>query len=623
MMKNDHMLKICWLLGLVMVLSISVHCSSCNAQVLKVENLWPRDFDFEVIPPIPTLPPAYKTLWMESLDHKENDLKLEIISSIEEVHLAGSDQSESAPKFRSMVSKDNHHLVNMALVSLLVSLDDRESADALFGLLNPGRIEISQIVEPALAKWQYGPIIDVWKTRLKNHFEKGNIRHSLMSLALDGLRTNHDEESFELLKRLVESTRENPRFRLAAADAIGQMKNRGLEQTAARLAANEGPEKFVDRLCAIKLLNQHDSDPAKEIIKAQLQDAQQVVAGAAWKRILELDSATAVTFVNQGVASDDPWVRGYAVQALIEQPNLKRIKRLGKLLDDRHPNVRKAACEGLFHLAQSSSKFDKQVRETGTKAVLESPSGNWGVEQSLILLTSLDHKPVAKNAVELLKSKHFRVSTTAAWALSRLQVKNTLPKMLKQATQVSDDLLARNPMDIANAKELPELDLLAHLFDAFGEMNYQKAEPLLMRFVPKRVELLDNCRPAAVTALGKFYAGKADDGLVRKLATRMKDVNSDPAERDSVCSACAIAMGRMRAKSAVRDLNRLIEVDFPVGNFSYGLFWALQEIEGAEIPKPVAMKEGLSGFRLRPGMKRLGPEDTISEASDESGTDDR
>jgi hypothetical protein len=569
---------------------------------LRVENLWLLDPDLTLPAEILKFDPAYRPLWMEAIQHPEADLQQEIAAMFDRVQRAGNDDySDQADVFRKLILDDNHHTLNVALASLLCTIDDRDSADRLFEILNPKRIELSQVVEPALARWDYKPIREIWRSRL----DDPGVRRSHLVLAIEGLMQVRDEPAADRLLEMAMDRREKSALRIAAARAVGHIHSDGLLSAAQQLSADVSAEGIINRLCAVAFLARHESEPANELLQRLSLDAEPTVAAGAWRRLLQIDSALAVTQADDCLTNDDPIVRGLAVQSLFEQPTVVRIDQLGVMMDDRHPDVRKAARISLHRLALVSDEFDRRVRVAGMKSVQESASGYRGVEQALLLLGALDHKNVAGVAVELLEHDHPRVLVTAAWTLRVLQVKETLPSMLDRALRVSDVYLGKKYKQQTTVGGAAGLDQIAHLFDAFGQMEYHAAEDLLRKYIPKQLDLGANSRPAAIGAIGRLNQGHPDPKLVAQLVARLHDWASDPGEIFPVCSMSAIALGRMKANSAVKDLERYFLGKPPRGLLDYSSAWSIREITGRDFPAPVAQFAYKSGFNLTPGRARI------------------
>lgn len=564
---------------------------------LEVDNLWPEDITIEQPDPVFEIQESYLPLWKEALKHDENDLRQELLANIQAVHQSGFDQSAVADQVRSLIAPENHHTLNMAIAGLLTELNDKASAKKLFELLQPKRIELAQVIEPALAKWNFEAIKPIWLKRL----DQQNVRPTLLRLAIRGLgETNHNPAA-AALKKVVMDTAAQPAIRIEAAKSLGKISPEHADQ-AKLLASKPGRKNITDRLCAVLLLSQDDSEAAIKLIQRLMTDEEGAVAGIAWERILELDPALAVQLARKCLSHRDSKVRGHVVTALLKQPNLKRMDLLGKLMADQHPQVRVAARLALVALANQKEKFDKQARVIGMKVV--EGAEFQGIEQALILLASLDHKPVAGKAIELLNHDHPKVMKASGWALRVLNVEKTYPKMLDRATELSDILFGRN---YARKKKLDDahLDQLAHLFDSFGQSLYEPADPLMRKYVPKNLSLQSNCRPAAITALGKLNSNKKDSDLIESLIRRMNDQVSEPPENQNVCATSAIALGRMNAEEALSDMKSLYDGSPVVSGFDYAAAWAIRELSGEEIAQPVPAIIRQSGFNLEPTTARI------------------
>lgn len=582
-----------------------------NDVPLEVANLWPEDITIEEPPPTRVIFPAYTELWLEAIKHSETDLQQELISLFEQIHRNGIDQSAIAVEIRSLINENNHHTVNIAAASLLVALDDQASADVLFALTKPGLAEISLIVEPALARWGFEPAIVVWQQRLSQQ----RIRRTLLVLAIDCLGIIQDESSLEDLVRVAMDRTEGRSIRMAAARAAGAIGGEGLAKAAVKLSGQGSPGAVVNRLCSIAFLSDHQSDVAIKLIQKLLLDEDGAVAGAAWHRLLEIDSALAIPIVEQCLKNEDPIVRKSVVTAMFEQPTLASIESLGEMMNDRHPDIRVAARFALRRLAKQNEKFDQAVRMAGMKALHEIPNDYRGIEQGLILLAALDHKPAAGRATELIQHDHPKVFVTAAWTVRVLQVENTFEALLRHVDKLSDVVMAHTRSE-EESPSVHHLNQIAHLFDLFGESDYRDAEELLRRFVPKNQGLLNNCRPAAITALGKFHRDDPGSNLVRQLVKRMNDQTSETAESSEVWATCAIALGRMKAKSALSELRKYYFGEPTVSGFSYATAWSIRELTGEDFPPPVSKVISTSGFNLEPIGQRLGIAEKGHESTD-------
>lgn len=588
---------------------------------IQVENVWPADITVEDAAPVPVVDAAYMDLWMRQLDREESDVKQELIAKLEQLHHAGIDLSGEVKRIRELIQEDSHRLENMALISFLVALDDQESAPMLFELVQPNQIEISQIVEPALARWQYSPAVELWRKRLK---DKG-VRRTHLLLAIDGLAAVGDETSLdELLSIATDTHYESPSIRIAAARAVGAIGGENLFEECASLAKTEQGNPRLNRLCCIAMLARQDSDDAIALIQQLMCDESGAVAGAAWERVLEIDSKLALPYVERCKGNPDPIVRKAIVMTWFDQPNVERIDLLGETLDDRHPDVRIAARKAMMQLASQNDEFRKRVIAAAMKSINGRATSFRGIEQGLVLLTALDHKRAADRAVELLSHQHPNVYVTAAWTLRNLRVEDTYEPMLRRATEISRREIGK--FNSGTKVSLIHMEQVAHLFDAFGEAEYAPSVNLLESFIPVVADPKDatnpkgvgaNSRAAAITALGKIYREDADRDLVSKMVQRLNARGrTGAADVPEVWATAAIALGRMKAVSQVDQLRQYYEGEPPVDGANYACAWAIRELTGEDFPPPVPREIQLHQFKVKPIESRLTSSDEDGSESD-------
>lgn len=587
--------------------------SQSDDEAMVVRNLWPEDILIEDAKAVPVVESSFTELWLDTLGHDENDLKQELISQMEQLHEIGVDQSAHLERIRGLVDDENHHTVNVALASLLVALDDEASKELLFGMIRPSQIEISQIVEPAFARWKYEPAIELWRDRLK---DQQRVRRVHLILAIEGLGVVGDQESLESLVEITTDFHfERPSIRLAAARAAGAIGGDGLVEKSVVLAESRLSNPSLNQLCAVALLAKQDSAEAISLLQKLMVRDLGAVAGAAWNRMVEIDSAQALPFTEECASSEDPIVREAVVKTWFEQPSVERIVQIGGLLNDRHPDVRLAARVSLRRLASRSEEFGQAVRDVAMKVIYAPQSNFGGLEECLILLAALDHKPVAERAVELLSHDRPEVYITAAWALRKLQVEEMNERMLRYATRISDREIAK--FRSATRVSLFHLEQVAHLFDAFGETGYREAEGVLRKFIPLVHDPMDavnptgvgpNSRSAAITALGKLYSDDPDRELVSQFVERMNARGRDGGyDIPEVWATSAKALGRMKAASALDELRKYYTGGPPVDGVNYAAAWSIQKLTGESFPPPVPRVVKLGRFDLKPIDDRLEP----------------
>ncbi|MFO1091852.1 MAG: hypothetical protein U0992_00870 [Planctomycetaceae bacterium] len=285
----------------------------------------------------------------------------------------------------------------------------------------------------------------------------------------------------------------------------------------------------------------------------------------------------------------DGELRLLAAKAIFERPSIDGAKTLAGLLNDPHLDVRVLARVSLQKLAEQP-----ELRETILElalAGLQSP--NWqGLEQSSHLVGDLDHKPAAPRLLELIEHERPDVSITAAWALSRLVVPETAPVMLKFAERLTAHVPVEPENDTPRASLSAAQDvLLSHVFQMFGLLKYAEAEPLLLKFVPRRYDLGPRSRGAAVFALGYVHAGDPNPDVARALGQRVADAADFPRlEPVEVRANAAIGLGRMNVPDAVEVLRAFYKNGNPGDRIREACGWALEQITGEDLPDPATKR---------------------------------
>jgi HEAT repeat protein len=127
------------------------------------------------------------------------------------------------------------------------------------------------------------------------------------------------------------------------------------------------------------------------------------------------------------------------------------------------------------------------------------------------------------------------------------------------------------------------------LFEAFGHMKYTPSEPLLRKYIPVTSPFLPDIRAAAIWALGYLHAGSPQPDLVRLLSGRLADVFSEVPESDLVRETSAVSLGRMKAAGALPVLRRFGEGETVRSRVGYACGWAIHQITGEPLPKPVTV----------------------------------
>ena len=303
-----------------------------------------RDPAIAVPAPIQGHTKRLKTLWLQALGRPEGDLQRMAADAFARGHTAGiPDLDESIPALTTMLAAPaTQHEARLAAAQALVTFEAKQAAPQLAEAARLHGADVRQIIEPTLAAWKYQPLHEVWKSRLT----AAGVRHRDLILAIRCLATVEDNSQAAALLAIVHDRFRPPAVRSEAARAAGQLQVQGLESDAAQLIAGPAPLPMVDRLCAVLLLAGHDGADALQLLTQLAADAEPAVAVVAWQRLIAVDSPRILPLAGRAIESADPKVRQLGTEAYVLNPDPPRVAALARLLDDRHPDVRREDSEG-------------------------------------------------------------------------------------------------------------------------------------------------------------------------------------------------------------------------------------------------------------------------------------
>lgn len=576
------------LIALVLVVCILVACGApalpASAQRMsRVDAVMFQDPPLDIPDAIMTFPSAVRPLWIETLKHDEADLKQQAAFSIIWACNHGfTEWSDAVEPLIKNLRDDSHRIVRLASARTLVELDARDAAAALYGRCQEDGLEMAQIVEPALAVWDFAPIRPVWRERL----QQTELPQRLRLLAIRGLGRVRDRQAAEALKELTLDRSHKITLRLAAAEELGRIQPSDLEPTARQLMSQEASAEFIDRLLAARLLRYHESDAAKLLLVQLAVDPEPAVAVTALEKLLEWDPASILPVSELALRQGDARVRRIVADALLACPSESTVTQLGRLLDDPHPDLRRHVCDALVRKAETD-----ELRETVIEQGRLMLAGNdWrGLEQAIRLLTALDQKVNARRYLELLKHPRLEVYVTAAWGLGHLAVPETCAPLLKIAQERYQD--RKRLWTSGQGAGIDEQ--LSQIFQFFGKSRFAPAEDFLRTFVPKVFEL-EQTRGAAVWALGYYYENKPDKELAAQLEGRLRDAGSMEPELEIVRRFAAVSLGRMNARQALPALREFQESDGIQSESGYACAWSVHRITGETYEPP---EQGYVNYR--------------------------
>lgn len=579
------MLRLLWaVVGLAALL-----CCAAPAVCGGVEPDFLMDSDpvLQVPKSVPQFNPALKALWLEALNRPEVDMQRMAAETIARAHEYGVPDLQAAiPRLEQIVQDAaSHPAARFAAARALIVLNSRNSAGALWTAAQAYGSDLRQLIEPALADWDYAPARDVWIARLT----RDDTRRRELLLAIRGLGQVQDAAALPQLVELTADLMRSPDVRLTAAAAAGRIAESGLEGDADRLAAADRTPQFVNQLCAVRLLSRHTSEAARQRLLDLAGHSEPVVAAAALQRLNAIDPALVVPLAETAMASSDPHVRREGATAYLTLPSAERIVPLSRRLADPDPELRRDVCAGLLRLSETP-EFNAAIRDAAQSILA---GDRWqGQEQAALLLGALEHKPAAARLVELLESPRPEVAVIAAWALRKVAVPETIPALIDKAARQTER---------RKQERLPEIELqVAHLFEALGVLQATDAMPLLMEYVPKQHSTGGRSRGAAVWAIGRLKAGARDAELENTFVERINDFDDKFPELVPVKQMCAVALARMNAVDQAPMLRALV-MNVPMSiQLDVALRWAVQELTGEELPPPEPLPFDQGNWFLEP-----------------------
>jgi HEAT repeat protein len=532
--------------------------------------------DLPLPPVVKTFPKELTGLWLQAIDRPEADFRCQAaltIAAARELGMTGLDATVPALS-RELGRADQHPSVRLAAAHALIALDAKEAAPALFKAASTGDNDLREIIEPALARWDYPPAREDWLRRLGEPppHRRGTV------LAIEALAVMKEAKAAPRLRELALAAGEPPAVRLAAARALGVLCPTGGEADADSLAADTTPAGMVARLAAASVLRHHSGDGAVRRLQALARDSEPAVAAVALARLVEIDPGLVVPLLTPVLASPDANVRAFGVEVLFRKPTDAHVRLLGDRLNDPHPAVRVTARQHLRELAGKSDWKPGAIRE-GERLLA---GDDWrGREQAAVLLGQLEHKAVATRLAELLADRRPEVAVAAAWGLRKLSVPATLAPALDYFKRY-----ARPGGAEARGVTYGTLDRqLCQLAQLFGAQRYAPAEPAMRPLIPKAFDAPET-RAAACWVLGLLHEGKPDPGLVTAMTARLSATIGPDLEVPPVRRMCAVAMGRMKAKDALPTLRKFYMGQPTLDVVSNACGWAIERLTGERVPPP-------------------------------------
>ena len=543
--------------------------------------------------PVKVFQPRLITLWLQALERPENDLKRRAANDIGLAHQRGMPGLEVtvAPLIRTLDQPDQHPAVRLAAAQALIELDARQAAPNLFAHAQTDGIDMRNAVEPELARWDYAPARAYWLERLN---QPGLAGRSWV-LAIQGLAKVRETKALPKLRELIFAPATDPIVRVEAAKALGTIQTQGLEKDAANLAEGKAAPGNVFHIAAALLLRFHRGDDAAKILVRLAVEAEPAAALIALDALLDDDPRRVLPLIAKLIASPDAGVRSRAVEAFRRLPTAGDLQQIADLMDDLHPQVRMGARKALLEIAKKAD-FREPILSQATRLLA---GESWrALEQSSLLLVSLDHKPAAPRLVALLQFERPEVFVTAAWGLRKLAMPDTLQNQLDEVARRMNRKGKRFDDYMKDRVD----EELAQLCESLGQGKFAPAVPELVRLIPKETMRVygPKSRRAGIWSLGLLLEKAPPPQVVKHLIERMSDNDTVYPEDIGVRQESAITLGRMKSKEAVDDIMANFPRRMSTNSFVNACGWAIQQITGREPPLADVVKSTQTGWFLEP-----------------------
>ncbi|MFK8112351.1 MAG: HEAT repeat domain-containing protein [Rubripirellula sp.] len=521
-------------------------------------------------------PNGLKELWLKGMGQKDPEFRRMLVDSLTIAHRRGmKDTHKIQARLLTLLRDPDPNLdVTRAVTGAMVAMDAKEYADRLARMTREHGPIISEIVEPALARWRSPALKDVWVQRVLNAGEG----ETMMILAINGLSALPDEPDIDraasAMKAIVRSNSQPVAVRLAAAKAVGNIGTYQMMQFVDEVASMETSPSELSSIMAIDLIGDHDDEDATDRLTGMLNQDSPVIQSRALEKLFRIDPKLVEVHADRFLASPDANVRTWSARGMIEEASWERVGQLGAMLNDVNPSLRREVAAALLRIAETQSLRERMI--SVVTSILN--EDQWqGCEQATVILANLDYEPAGPRFVELLSHPRAEVRVAAACGLKQMQIGKLLPDMLEFSQSVYQRYSTGELDDSTPGWSLTN----AHLFEAFGDQEYQPAANLLKKYLKKNFTLGEYARPAAAWALGLLTPNQPKNEVAPMLLERLKDIEGLVLETEMMREMCAISLGRMKAEIALGDLRKFAELKTATGVACY---WAIEHMTGRKPP---------------------------------------
>lgn len=555
-----------------------------------------------------TFAPGILSMWLQALERPEVDLRCRAALAIAAARRLGLRDTDRAiaPLIRVLEKPGQDEAVRLAVAQALIELDARDAAASLWAQAESGNHDLRNLIEPALARWNFQGARAAWLKRL----DQVDVDDRSLLLAIRGLGMVRVAEAVPDLRRWVHQADAPATIRVEAARALDSIRPAELEKDASRLLAG-GTNDLAARIAAVTLLSHAQTPAAVKLLQQMLRDPEPAVVRIAVVRLNQIDPRTVIPVVDRLLKNPEAEVRLAAIEALAREITVPRLQVLADRCLDPHPQVRAEARRRLGKLA-SRADLQPVILKLAT-GLLE--GSDWrGQEQAALLLGQLGHRPAGARLLVLLNSHRPEVCLASAWGLREIGDPKTLPSVFDYVRDVHTDIQRPDGSIPDRLAVVPVFDAqISQLVQFLGKARYRRADPLLRKFLPRRPTpgsrppVAGEARAAAVWALGLLHDSQPDPVLAKVFETRLLSVFTPRGGDDPrVLRMFPIALARMHARNSVSGLRRFYQ-EASAHEARNACAWALAQLTGQAVAPVPPIARAASGWFLSPLWKVPAP----------------
>ena len=447
---------------LALFLASAFQHSAISQDPFSLPRLMDQNPRFDRVEPKKGLSKKLLPLWIEALDSPNVSLQRKAAESVVIAKLRGLGPLDSIHE--SLIGKLSENAldsnVRIAVAKAIVALELKNSAEEFLRQVKDNDdIRLNAVLQPALAKWKHVAAGDLWSGVLKSDSSRPLQR----VWAIEGLTAIGDKSMLPRFKKWVSDAAIDYRVRTAAARSLGQLLESGRVEAAAKL---KDSTKVIDRVLAAEILRGAKEPGELDLSLALAKDSDSAVCTIAWQHLVRSSNARKLDpLATFGTSHREPKVRLAATELLRLWSSEEACLQLGDLLSDLHPDVRNNARKILLAFSEK-----EELKPTVIKAASDRLSSNWqGIQQALLILTELDHKPAAIRIVDLLDNRRAEVHITAGWALEQLSVPETLEPVFNYTEKKVVEIKSGGASEFGES----EFESITHLIQLLGKNKYK------------------------------------------------------------------------------------------------------------------------------------------------------